>query len=225
MITIVLADDHQILRQGVRTLLEMEPDFRVVGEAVDGLEACHQIREWKPDVAVLDLMMDGLDGIKTTRWINEHFPQTFVVVLSMYATECYVLEALRAGAKAYVLKQCTSDDLATAIREVVAGNKYVSPPISKVALKIYEEQEPPLASLTARERDIFHFAAQGLTNADIARRLFISPRTVECHRARMMRKLGLHRQAELLLYAIGQGVPLEQIPIRISLDPAAARAN
>ncbi len=135
------------------------------------------------------------------------------------------MQWVRAGAKAYVLKQCTSDDLATAIREVVAGNKYVSPPISKVALKIYEDQEPPLATLTARERDIFHFAAQGLTNAEIARRLFISPRTVECHRARMMRKLGLHRQAELLLYAIGLGIPREQIPVRISLDPAAAPAN
>ncbi len=213
MISIILADDHPIVRQGVRTLLEMEPDFRVVGEAADGLEACQRVREFRPNVAVLDLMMDGLDGIRTARWITEHFPDTAVIVLSMYSTECYVGEALRAGARGYVLKQSTSEDLATAIRQVLAGKQYLSPPVSQVALKLYEEQEPPLGNLTPRERDIFHFAAQGLTNAEIARRLFISPRTAECHRARMMRKLGLHRQAELLLYAIGQGVKREQIPV------------
>jgi len=215
MTTIVLADDHQVVRNGLRVLLEAEPDFSVVGEAGDGLEAVRLVERLQPDVLVLDLMMPGLNGLEVARQVSQRSPQTRVVILSMYDNEAYVLEALRAGAAAYVLKESTSAELVRAIREAVAGRRYLSPPLSERAIEIYIQKAEsaaldPYETLTAREREVLHLVAEGHTNAEIAARLFVSPRTVETHRANLMRKLGLHTQTDLIRYALRRGIlPME----------------
>jgi DNA-binding NarL/FixJ family response regulator len=209
--TIVLADDHQVVRHGLRVLLESEPNFRIVGEASDGLEAIELVERQQPDVLVLDLMMPGLNGLEVARQSSHRSPRTNVVILSMYNNEAYVLEALRAGAKAYVLKASTSDELVRAIREVVAGRRYLSPPLSERAIQAYSQKAESAAvdayeTLTTREREILQLAAEGCTNAEIASRLSISPRTAETHRANLMRKLGLHTHTDLIRYALRRGI-------------------
>ncbi len=208
---IVLADDHQVVRHGLRVLLESEPNFRIVGEASDGLEAIELVERQQPDILVLDLMMPGLNGLEVARQSSHRSPRTNVVILSMYNNEAYVLEALRAGAKAYVLKASTSDELVRAIREVVAGRRYLSPPLSERAIQAYSQKAESAAvdayeTLTTREREIMQLAAEGCTNADIASRLSISPRTAETHRANLMRKLGLHTHTDLIRYALRRGI-------------------
>jgi DNA-binding NarL/FixJ family response regulator len=213
--TIVLADDHHVVRQGLRSLLEAEPDFSVVGEAGDGLEAAQLIERLQPDVLVLDLMMPGLNGLEVTRQVSQRSPRTHVVILSMHPNEAYVLEALRAGAAAYVLKESTSAELVRAVREAVAGRRYLSPPLSERAIEAYMQKAEsaaldPYETLTAREREVLHLVAEGHTNAEIAERLFVSRRTVETHRANLMRKLGLRTQTDLISYALRQGIlPME----------------
>ena len=207
MTTIVLADDHHIVRCGLRALLEVEPDFKVVGEAGDGLEAAELVERLQPDALVLDLMMPGLNGLEVTRQVGRRSPRTRVVILSMYGNEAYVVEALKAGAKAYVLKESTSEELVRAIREAVVDRHYLSSPLSEHAIKAYIEKAEaagldPYLRLTTRERQVLHLAAQGLTSAEIAARLFISPRTVETHRANLMKKLSLRSQTELISYAL-----------------------
>jgi len=207
MTTIVLADDHHIVRRGLRALLEFEPDFGIVGEAGDGLEANELVKRLQPDVLVLDLMMPGMNGLDVIRQVGRHSPQTRVVILSMYANEAYVLEALRAGAKAYVLKESTSDELVQAIREAVADRTYLSPLFHEHAIKAYMEKAEnavfdPYQMLTTRERQVLQLCAECLTNAEIAARLSIRPRTVDIHRAHAMRKLGLRSQSELVRYAL-----------------------
>jgi len=209
--TIVLADDHQVVRHGLRVLLESEPNFRIVGEASDGLEAIDLVERQQPDIVVLDLMMPGLNGLEVARQSSHRSPRTNVVILSMYNNEAYVLEALRAGAKAYVLKASTSDELVRAIREVVAGRRYLSPPLSERAIQAYSQKAESAAvdayeTLTTREREILQLAAEGCTNAEIATRLSISPRTAETHRANLMRKLGLHSHTDLIRYALRRGI-------------------
>jgi len=209
--TIVLADDHQVVRHGLRVLLESEPSFRIVGEASDGLEAIDLVERQQPDILVLDLMMPGLNGLEVARQSSHRSPRTNVVILSMYNNEAYVLEALRAGAKAYVLKASTSDELVRAIREVVAGRRYLSPPLSERAIQAYSQKAESAAvdayeTLTTREREILQLAAEGCTNAEIATRLSISPRTAETHRANLMRKLGLHTHTDLIRYALRRGI-------------------
>lgn len=211
MTTIALADDHQVVRNGLRVLLEAEPDFSVVGEAGDGLEAVRLVERLQPDVLVLDLMMPGLNGLEVARQVSQRSPQTRVVILSMYDNEAYVLEALRAGAAAYVPKESTSAELVRAIREAVAGRRYLSPPLSERAIEIYIQKAEsaaldPYETLTAREREVLHLVAEGHTNAEIAARLFVSPRTIETHRANLMRKLGLHTQTDLIRYALRRGI-------------------
>ena len=211
VITIVLADDHQVVRHGLRVLLESEANFRIVGEASDGLEAVELAEKQQPDVLVLDLMMPGLNGLEVTRQCGHRAQHTNVVILSMYNNEAYVLEALRAGAKAYVLKASTSDELVRAIREVVAGRRYLSPPLSERAIQAYSQKAELAAvdayeTLTTREREILQLAAEGCTNAEIAARLSISPRTAETHRANLLRKLGLHTQTDLIRYALRRGI-------------------
>ena len=215
MTTIVLADDHHVVRQGLRSLLEAEPDFSVVGETGDGLEAAQLVERLQPDVLVLDLMMPGLNGLEVTRQVSQRSPQTHVVILSMHANEAYVLETLRAGAAAYVLKESTSAELVRAVREAVAGRRYLSPPLSERAIEAYMQKAEstaldPYETLTAREREVLHLVAEGHTNAEIAARLFISRRTVETHRANLMRKLGLRTQTDLISYALRRGIlPME----------------
>jgi two-component system response regulator NreC len=211
MTDIVIVDDHAVVRQSLKKLLELEKDFRVVGEAGEGLEAMQTIEQLQPDIVVVDLMMGGMNGIEVTRQIIKRSPKTGVVVLSMYGNEGYVYEALRAGAKAYVLKESTSDQLVKAIHEAVIGRRYLSPPISESAIESYAKKAEsygtvPHDTLTNREREVLYMAAQGLTNVEIANQLFISRRTVEVHRSSMMQKLGLSTQTDLIRYALQHGI-------------------
>lgn len=215
MITIVLADDHHIVRQGLRALLEAESDFSVVGEAGDGLEALRLADQLNPNVLVLDLMMPGLNGLEVARQMSKHAPQTRIVVLSMYSNEAYVLEALGNGASAYVLKDSSSADLVHAVREVAAGRRYLSPPLSDRAIEAYQEKAKAATldkyeTLTTREREVLQLAVEGHTSTEIAARLGISSRTAEAHRSNLMHKLGLHTQADLIRYALRRGIiPME----------------
>lgn len=211
MTTIVLADDHHVVRQGLRALLEAEPAFRVIGEAGDGLDAVQQVERLRPDVLVLDLMMPGLSGLEVTRQVRQRSPKTRVVILSMHANEAYVLEALRAGAAAYVLKESTSVELVHAIHEAIAGRRYLSPPLSERAIEVYvqktkEAMQDAYEELTTREREVLHLAAEGLTNAEIATRLSLSPRTIEGFRTNLMHKLELRNQTDLIRYALQRGI-------------------
>jgi DNA-binding NarL/FixJ family response regulator len=206
-----LADDHNVVRQGLRTLLEGQPDIRVVGEAADGPEATQLVERLQPSVLVVDIMMGGMNGIEVTRYVKKLSPKTCVVVLSMHADEGYVMEALRAGAKAYVLKDSIADDLLHAMREAVLGRRYLSPPLSEYVIEGYLQKKEgtelkPHERLTVREREVLHMLAEGFSNAEIATRLSVSRRTVEVHRANVMHKLGLHNQVQLLRYAIQAGI-------------------
>ncbi|RLC96983.1 MAG: DNA-binding response regulator [Chloroflexi bacterium] len=211
MITVGIADDHNILRQGLRVLLEWTGDFRVIGEAEDGIQAVEMVESLKPDVVVVDVMMPKLNGLEVIRQASRCSPQTALVVLSMYQDEAYVIEALRAGARAYVLKSATSDELVTAIREAAAGRRYLSPPLSQLAIQAYIQTAQDSAFdlpelLTSREREVFQLAAEGYTTAQIAEMLSISQRTAQTHRTNLMQKLGLRSQTELVRYAVRHGI-------------------
>ncbi len=215
MTSIFLADDHQVVRQGLRALLEAEPDFRLIGEAGDGLETAQLVEQLEPDVLIIDLMMPNLNGLEVTRQISQRSPRTHVVILSMHANEAYVLEALKNGAAGYVLKDSSAADLVKAVREVVAGRRYLSPPLSERAIEAYLHKAQtaeldPYETLTTREREVLHLAVEGYSNAEIAAHLSISPRTAETHRANMMRKLDLRTQTDLIRYALRRGIlPME----------------
>jgi len=211
--TIVLGDDHKIVLRGLRALLETQPGLAVVGDATDGLRVLSLVERLKPDVLVLDLMMPGLGGFDVTRRVAKRFPKTRVVILSMYSSEAHVVEALRSGASGYVLKDASAEELMTAIHEASGGRRYVSTPFSNDRIDSYLNRPAaidPYGTLTAREREVLHLVAEGLTSGDIARRLFISPRTAESHRANLMRKLGLRSRTDLVRFALQRGiVPLE----------------
>lgn len=215
MITVVLADDHHVVRRGIRALLEAEADIKVTGEAGTGVGAVQVVQQLKPDVLVVDLMLADMSGLLVIRQSRKKSPKTAAVVLSMYGNDCYVVEALQAGAKSYVLKDCPPEELLRAVREVAAGHRYLAPPLSDRAIEAYlvrseESKLDPYDMLTSREREVLILAAQGLTGAQTAERLCISPRTVESHRSRLMQKLGLRNRAELIHYAVRQGlVPKE----------------
>jgi two-component system response regulator NreC len=205
--TIVLADDHQVVRQGLKALLEAETDFRVVGEAGDGLQAIKRVELLSPRILVLDLMMPGLNGLDVTPQVKKCSPHTQVVILSMYSNEAYVLEALSNGASAYVLKDSSSDDLVHAVREASAGRRYLSPPLSDRAIEVYQQRAKATTldryeTLTTREKEVLHLAAEGQTSVEIGTRLGISARTAETHRSNLMHKLDLHTQAELIRFAL-----------------------
>lgn len=215
-LTIVLADDHPVVRLGLRSVLEAEPDFQLVGEAADGQEALRLVERLRPDILVLDLMMPGLPGLEVTRQVSQLTPRTRVVILSMYANEAYVAAALRNGALAYVLKGSHASELVRAIRAVAADTRYLSQPLSEQGIELYMQQTQdasidPYHALTAREREILQLVAEGHTSVAIAARLFISARTVESHRSNFMTKLGLRTQTELVRYALRRGIlPLEE---------------
>ena len=211
MTTILLADDHTVVRQGLRALLEGEPDLTVIGEAADGLDAVQRTERLRPDVLVVDLMMPGLGGLEVVRQVRQRVPGTHVVVLSMHANEAYVLEALRNGASGYVLKDASVTELVQAVRTAHQGHRYLSPVLSERAIAAYVEQTRPTPvdlydTLTTREREVLHLAAEGRTNAEIAARLTISPRTAETHRTNLLRKLGLQNQTDLIRYALRRGL-------------------
>jgi two-component system response regulator NreC len=211
MITILLAEDHHLVRQGFKLVLLAEQDFKLVGEAADGLEAVQLAEKKKPSVLLLDLMIPRLHGLEVTRQVHKESPATKIVILSMHADEPYVMEALRNGASGYVLKDCTAADLVQAVRTVVAGRRYLSPVLAERALTGYvehpgESELDVYDTLTNRERLVLQLAAEGKTSAEIATALFISPRTAETHRANLMRKLGLRSQTDLVRFAIRRGI-------------------
>lgn len=209
-LTLLLADDHRLVRQGVGAILGTLPGLQVVGEAGDGPEAVRLAERLRPDVAVLDLRMPGLNGIEVTRELARCCPRTRVVILSMYADPGYAAEALRAGALAYVLKEAGIDDLARGIRAAAAGEEYLSPALPRdVVLTRLSRGDgaDPYQALTLREREVLHLTAEGCSSGEVARRLHISPRTVETHRASLMRKLGVRNQKELIRYAVQHREP------------------
>lgn len=215
MISIVLADDHHVVRYGLRLLLELEPDFTVAGEAANGLAAVQMTERLRPDVLIVDLMMPGLSGLEVTRQVRQRCPRTRVAVLSIHANEAYVLQALRNGAAAYVLKNASPGEFVQAVREVAAGRRYLSAPFSERAIEAYVAKAKSgtldiYDTLTTREREVLHLAAEGRTAPQIGSVLCISPRTAEVHRANMMHKLGLRSRSDLIRYALRRGIlPLE----------------
>lgn len=212
MIRIVIADDHTIMRSGLRAVLERYSDMQVVGEAGDGRQAVQSVEQFHPDVIVMDVAMPNLNGIEAARQISTKNPDISVVVLSMHSDESYVLRALKAGARGYLLKDSAENDLITAIRAVSQGKAFFSPAISRMLVDDYMRQlqqrgvEDSYELLTPREREILQLLAEGKSNKDIARLLDLSLYTVETHRSNIMEKLNLHGIPELILYAIRKGV-------------------
>jgi two-component system response regulator NreC len=209
---IVLGDDHTLVRQGVRKILEARPDWSVVAEAGDGREAVRKTLELQPDVAVLDIGMPLLNGIEATRQITRKSPGVHVLIVSMHSDEAYITQALQAGAIGYLLKDSADTDLLRAVADVAAGRSFMSPVVARVMLDDYVRH---LASkgivdrydaLSEREREIFQLVAEGHSNKEIADILSISPATVETHRAHILQKLDLHNTAEVVLYAVRRGV-------------------
>lgn len=215
-VKILLADDHTILRQGLIALLTNQNDFTIVGEASNGYEVMELMPKLRPDVVVLDLIMDHINELGTLKQIKEEYPGTHVIMLSMHDKEAYVAEAIRNGASAYVLKESSMQDLVKAIRMAINGERFLSPPLSEEGIMDYMRQFQkvdidPYETLTGRQRDVLYMASQGLTNIQIAERLGISARTVEIHRAKMMDRLGLNNTTELILYAVKKGLlPVEE---------------
>jgi two-component system response regulator NreC len=209
---VLLGDDHTLVRQGLRRILEDRPEWTVVAEAGDGREAVRLALEHKPDVAVLDVGMPLLNGIEAARQITRREPHVHVLMLSMHADEAYVTRALHAGARGYLLKDSAGKDLIRAVESVAAGQSFFSPSIAQMMLDNYVRRPsgPPVEdryeTLSEREREIFQLVAEGLSNKEVARTLGITLATVETHRARILQKLDIHNTAELVLYAVRRGV-------------------
>ena len=212
VIRMLLADDHTVMRKGLRLLLESQPGFQVVAEASTGREAVSLAEQHAPDVIVMDIAMPLLNGIEAARQIAGKLPQAAIVFLSMHSDESYVLRALKAGARAYLLKDSAEHDLIEAVRAVTEGKAYFSPAISKMLVEDYMRQmrerkvEDSYELLTTREREIVQLLAEGKNNKEVANLLNLSLYTVETHRSNIFQKLNLHSGAELILYAIRKGV-------------------
>jgi two-component system response regulator NreC len=209
---ILLADDHTLLRQGLRKILQERPDWEVVAEAGDGREAVRQTLAVQPDIAILDIGMPLLNGIEATRQIVRRLPEMHILILSMHANEAYIIQALKAGAKGYLLKDSADTDLIRGVVAVASGKSFFSPAVAKVMLDDYVRHltEKGIAdrfdSLSEREREIFQLVAEGHSNKEIAELLSVSPATIETHRAHILQKLDVHNTAELVLYAVRRGV-------------------
>jgi two-component system, NarL family, response regulator NreC len=209
---VLLADDHTLIRAGLRMVVDSEPDLTVVGEANDGREAVRLAGQLKPDVVVMDIGMPKLNGIEASRQIRTELPDTQVVMLSMHSDEAYVLRALKAGAKAYLLKDSAEADLARAIRAATAGKSFFSPAVGQVLLQDYMRRlertggEDSYDLLSPREREILQLVAEGNSSKEIANALHLSVYTVETHRANLMQKLSLRGVPELILYAVRKGI-------------------
>jgi len=227
-ITLLLADDRVMVRQGVRALLESEDEFSIIGECGDGLQAVKLVELLKPDVLVLDLMMPSLNGLDVLSHIGQKLLPTRVVILTMHANEAYVLEALRNGAYAYVLKDTPFEELVTAIREVHAGRKYLCRPLSEISIKDYllkanEQQLNRFETLTSRQREVVQLVAEGKSSREIGHVLGISPRTVETHRAQAMKLVGVNKQTDLVRMVLLQGIPpIQRLP---TPSPRSVRAG
>lgn len=204
---ILLADDHAVVRNGFRMILNAQEDMEVVGEAANGRQVIDLAMELQPDLVVMDVTMPELNGIEATRRICETAPRTRVLALSMHKDAVYVREILRAGAKGYLLKDSSEGDLLAAVRAVARGDGYLSPPVADAVLNDYRKHVTnPLDLLTSREREVLQWIAEGRTNKEIAQGLNLSVYTVEAHRGRIMEKLNLHSTGELVRFAVRNGV-------------------
>ncbi len=205
---VLLADDHSIVRRGLRSLIESEPDIKVVAEASDGLEALRMCDEYKPDAIILDVAMPKLNGIEVAARVHKLVHAPSVIILSMHADETYIIRALAAGARAYLLKDATDEDLIPALRAVAAGRPFFSPSVTGVLIEDYVRQlqarglTDSYHLLTDREREVLQLLAEGRSNKEVAALLDVGVSTVETHRANMMQKLNLHNTAEIVLYAV-----------------------
>lgn len=212
MIRIILADDHAVMRRGLRLILEQEKDFEVVGEASNGRDAVALAESLKPDIAVLDITMPNLNGIEAAWQISTKEPSVSIIVLSMHNDESFVLRALKAGARGYLLKDSAEGDLINAVRLVSEGKSFFSPTVSRMLVQDYVRQlqdkdvEDSYELLTLRERELLQLIAEGKSNKDIANLLNLSLYTVETHRSNILKKLNLHTVPELILYAVRKGI-------------------
>ena len=212
---VLLADDHGIVRRGLRSLLETRPGLDVVGEAADGLEALRLCAELKPDLLILDIAMPKMNGIEVASRAQKLDAAPRVIVLSMHTDEAYIIRALAAGARGYLLKDATDEDLLPAIASVMAGRPYFSPAVTAVLMEDYVRQlqarglTDTYHLLTAREREVLQLLAEGRSNKDVAAVLDLGLSTVETHRANLMQKLNLHNTAEIVLYAVRKGIIIQ----------------
>ena len=211
-IRLLLADDHAVVRSGLRLLLEAQPDMAIVGEAENGADAIRRATELAPDVVLMDVEMPGMNGIEATRRIRAEAPATAVLALTMYEDDQYFFEMLRAGAAGYVPKRAAPDELVSAIRAVSRGEVFLYPSLAGRLVQDYlqrravEEQAPPADELTPREQEVLTLIAQGLSNNEIGDQLVISAKTVDRHRENIMRKLNLHNRVDLVKYALRKGL-------------------
>jgi two-component system, NarL family, response regulator NreC len=211
-IRVLLADDHTILRAGLKMMLNAQPDIEAVGEASDGRQAISEAERLSPDVVIMDITMPECNGIEATRHIKRLLPDVRVLVLTMHENEEYLFQTLRAGAAGYMLKEAADTDLISAIRVVASGRFYLSPSAQSMLVSDYlqrvhtGEERDSYSALTEREREILKLVAEGYTNSQIGERLFISPKTVDTHRTHVMDKLNLHSRAELVRYAMRRGL-------------------
>jgi len=209
---ILLADDHKVLRSGLRRILEEQTDLEVVGEAADGREAVELAGQLHPDIVVMDIGMPKMNGMEATRQIMQRNPKLNVLILSMYSDENYVVQTLRAGARGYLLKDSAEDELIDAVRTVNSGVPYFSPRIARMLVGDSMQRlrnecvDDTYELLTPREREVLQLIAEGKSNKEVAAALFVSPTTIETHRARIMDKLDLHSTAEIVLYAVRKGI-------------------
>jgi len=209
MIRIVLADDHAVVRDGLRVLLQAQPDFEVVGDAANGREAMRLTQQLHPDVVVMDIAMPELNGIEATLQIHDVAPATQVLILSMHSTTEHIFRAVHAGARGYLLKDSAGAEVVDAVRVVHAGRRYLSPKIASTVIDDYiseRQRASPLDSLSRRERQILQLVAEGKSSAEAAAMLFLSPKTVDTYRSRMMQKLGIADVPSLVKFAIQHGV-------------------
>ena len=212
MIRILLADDHTVMRNGLRLLLERQPNLQVVGEAADGKEAVEMATAGKPDVVVMDIAMPHLNGVEAARQIAARSPQTAIAILSMHSDESYVIRSLKAGARAYLLKDSAEADLIAAIHAIMEGKSFFSPAVRRILKEDYMHQlaemgaEDTYELLTNREREVLQLVAEGKSNKEVANLLNLSLYTVETHRTHILQKLNLHSVPELILYAVRKGI-------------------
>jgi two-component system response regulator NreC len=211
-IRVLIVDDHGIVRAGIKSLLETQPDIEVVAEASEGREALEKVRQLRPDVVLMDIAMPGMNGLEATREIKREMPESSVLALTMQDNEEYFFPMLSAGASGYVLKEASSEELLTAVRAVYEGGAFLSPAVARAVLEDYLQgvatgsEKDSYSFLSDREKEVLKLAAEGKTNREMAEALFLSTKTIEKHRATMMHKLGLANRSELVRYAIKKGL-------------------
>jgi DNA-binding NarL/FixJ family response regulator len=210
-IKVLLVDDHAIIREGLRSLLEKQPEMEVIADTDDGRKAIELVRELLPDIVIMDITMPGLNGIEATRQITAEFPDVKVIALSIHSKRRYVADMLSAGATGYILKECLFDELVQAIKAVAAGGRYLSPRITDVVVSDYVKRlsasaDSPFEALKTREREVLQLVAEGKSTKQIALELHVSTKTIEANRRQIMEKLNIHNVAELTKYAVREGL-------------------